>query len=76
MCIKINVPVRWKLWNYVISGYHSNVLLKITMLHELRYTVGHERGSSILFQCRVYSVSADNILMCMCSVAQNIKETV
>jgi hypothetical protein len=51
-----HVRVRWTVWNYPISGYHSNELLSINTLHlykSRRRSVGHERSSIILFHCIV-----------------------
>lgn len=58
--IKRKVTIRLKLWNYGISGYHSNVLSNAKKLHErnLQY-VGHERPSSPLLQ-QAYRVCSEN----------------
>jgi hypothetical protein len=47
-CVKSNVTVRWMLWSYVISGYHSNVLWGVnTMLWRKLYS--RSRKSNFCF---------------------------
>jgi hypothetical protein len=39
-----------KLWNYAISGYHSNELSSVE--RKICYVVGHERANSLFFLTR------------------------
>lgn len=45
---------------HAISGFHSNKLSNVCIMHEGKLCISHERESSLLFQCIVSNVSADN----------------
>jgi hypothetical protein len=44
---------RLQLWKSAFSGYHSNEMSSVNMLHKRKvHVVGHERDSSLLFLTR------------------------
>jgi hypothetical protein len=64
MACNTNITVRLKFWNYKISGYRSNELLSVNMLHQQKlHSRSLTREQSFVSVYRVYYVNTDNILM-------------
>jgi hypothetical protein len=62
LCVKNNVTAMWELWNYEISGYHSNQLLSVnTLLERKLCSRPQTKEQSVAWLYRANSASIDNV---------------